>query len=192
MRILVSLVTAVLLMVGQAVAGEGPCEGKTGAAHGLCKAYCEAMKCDSVDAQASDRACTRVADNFKKDTGEVLTCEQCLLPTCIAWSCEHWDTIATWDFDSQRVYETPCDDNDVNSPSWLLIKWDTEQRLGIQWLQAFFREEGTCDAGFLGIFLDVTMYDTASDGLTKLYSDTVTVAEHEECLAVFSKLKEMF
>jgi len=45
------------------------CDGQTGAAFGLCNAYCEAMDCDSANPQASQKACDRVYANFEKHTG---------------------------------------------------------------------------------------------------------------------------
>jgi hypothetical protein len=42
------------------------CDGLTGDAYGLCDAYCNAMKCGTEDQHASDRACERVLENFRK------------------------------------------------------------------------------------------------------------------------------
>jgi len=73
-----------LLCTGAALAqtpdGETPseetvCDGESGAAYGLCNAYCEAMDCDSDDAQASETACTKVRDKFTNITGRDLPCE---------------------------------------------------------------------------------------------------------------------
>src|SRR6185369_425379 len=50
--------------------GETICAGQTGAAHGLCTAYCEAMDCDSANPQASPTACAKVAANFTRITGQ--------------------------------------------------------------------------------------------------------------------------
>jgi len=56
--------------------GETICQGLTGAAHGLCTAYCEAMDCDSATPQASPKACAKVADNYAKITGQgTLPCD---------------------------------------------------------------------------------------------------------------------
>ena len=60
---------------GSTPAEETVCEAFGGAAWGLCNAYCEAMDCDSELAEASDRACQKVADNFFKMTGQDLPCE---------------------------------------------------------------------------------------------------------------------
>lgn len=76
MRILMSMLIAVFLMGGQAVANDDPCENESGAAYGLCNAYCEAMDCDDPEMQeASDNACERVKANYLKITGNELTCE---------------------------------------------------------------------------------------------------------------------
>jgi hypothetical protein len=56
--------------------GETICQGLTGAAHGLCTAYCEAMDCDSAAPQASPKACAKVAANYAKITGQgTLPCD---------------------------------------------------------------------------------------------------------------------
>ena len=56
--------------------GETICQGLTGAAHGLCTAYCEAMDCDSGNPQASPKACAKVAANYAKITGQgTLPCD---------------------------------------------------------------------------------------------------------------------
>src|SRR5262249_39093908 len=55
--------------------GETICNGLTGAAHGLCTAYCEAMDCDSDAPQASAKACGKVKTNFEQITGGVLPCD---------------------------------------------------------------------------------------------------------------------
>lgn len=61
-------------------AEETICDGETGAAYGLCNAYCEAMDCHSENAQASDTACTKVKDKFTNITGRPLPCESCPPP----------------------------------------------------------------------------------------------------------------
>lgn len=62
-------------------AEETICDGETGAAYGLCNAYCEAMDCDSPNAQASATACTKVKDKFANITGRpFLPCETCPPP----------------------------------------------------------------------------------------------------------------
>ena len=55
-------------------ATETICDGCTGAAYGLCVAYCEAMDCDSDNPQASESACQRVYDNYLKITGSPPPC----------------------------------------------------------------------------------------------------------------------
>ncbi|RPH97532.1 MAG: hypothetical protein EHM68_07925 [Lysobacterales bacterium] len=66
---------------GQTPAEETGCDGQSGAAFGLCNAYCEAMDCDSELPQASDEACATVLDNFIKITGaEIPACGGSDLP----------------------------------------------------------------------------------------------------------------
>jgi len=60
---------------GEPPAIEGVCDGQSGAAFGLCNAYCEAMDCHSVDAEASSQACDKVREKFENLTGEELPCE---------------------------------------------------------------------------------------------------------------------
>jgi hypothetical protein len=63
---------------GQTPAQETVCDQETGAAFGLCNAYCEAMDCDSPDHRASANACANVKRNFVKKTGRPLPCDvQC-------------------------------------------------------------------------------------------------------------------
>lgn len=60
---------------------EDICDMESGAAHGLCIAYCEAMDCDSDDPNANKRACKRVHANFEKLTGKIPPCER----ICPCW-----------------------------------------------------------------------------------------------------------
>ena len=53
---------------------ESVCSGQSGAAFGLCNAYCEAMDCDSADAEASEQACEKVRNSFENLTGQELPC----------------------------------------------------------------------------------------------------------------------
>ncbi len=59
---------------GQTPAAETVCNGQTGAAFGLCTAYCEAMDCDSSAPAASPTACRRVFDNFVRVSGRQPPC----------------------------------------------------------------------------------------------------------------------
>lgn len=61
-------------------AEETVCDGEDGAAFGLCNAYCEAMDCESANAQASPTACTKVRDKFMNITGRPMPCETCPVP----------------------------------------------------------------------------------------------------------------
>jgi len=60
---------------GKPPSEETVCDGETGAAFGLCNAYCEAMDCDSPNHHASDTACAQVKRNFERKTGRPLPCE---------------------------------------------------------------------------------------------------------------------
>jgi hypothetical protein len=60
---------------GQPPSVETVCDSQSGAAFGLCNAYCEAMDCDSANPQASATACQRVRDNYTRITGQPLPCD---------------------------------------------------------------------------------------------------------------------
>ena len=60
---------------------EDICDMTTGAANGLCVAYCEAMDCDSEDPNASAKACTKIEQKYTAITGEILPC----IRTCPCW-----------------------------------------------------------------------------------------------------------
>ncbi len=70
----VPLVASAQTPDGQTPAVETVCDGESGAAFGLCNAYCEAMDCDNLP-EASQIACDRVRSQFKKLTGKDLPCE---------------------------------------------------------------------------------------------------------------------
>ncbi len=57
---------------------DDPCEGLEGAANGICIAATQGAKCDSEEPAASERACARLADAFRNQTGE----EPPWLPQC--------------------------------------------------------------------------------------------------------------
>jgi len=61
-------------------AQEAVCDSESGAAYGLCNAYCEAMDCESANPQASAAACTKVRDKYINVTGRPLPCEPCPAP----------------------------------------------------------------------------------------------------------------
>ncbi len=54
---------------------ETVCDAETGAAYGLCNAYCEAMDCESEAPSASATACDKVSTKFQTITGHALPCE---------------------------------------------------------------------------------------------------------------------
>jgi hypothetical protein len=64
---------------GAPPAEETVCDAETGAAYGLCNAYCEAMDCDSDEPSASATACGKVRGKFQNITGRDVPCEA---PAC--------------------------------------------------------------------------------------------------------------
>jgi hypothetical protein len=60
---------------GQTPSAETVCDSETGAAYGLCNAYCEAMDCDNGNHHASANACSKVRGKFQQITGRDLPCE---------------------------------------------------------------------------------------------------------------------
>jgi len=65
---------------GQTPAEETVCDNETGAAYGLCNAYCEAMDCESDAPHASATACSKVRSKFMQITGRDLPCEAVTCP----------------------------------------------------------------------------------------------------------------
>jgi len=59
---------------------ETVCDHETGAAYGLCNAYCEAMDCESDNPSASATACSKVRTKFQNITGRDLPCEAVACP----------------------------------------------------------------------------------------------------------------
>ena len=60
---------------GTPPSGETVCDAETGAAYGLCTAYCEAMDCDSDEPSPSATACGKVRSKFQNVTGRNVPCE---------------------------------------------------------------------------------------------------------------------
>lgn len=60
----------------QTPAQETVCDSETGAAKGLCNAYCEAMDCDNPNVRANEQGCAAVKANYERKTGRpFLPCE---------------------------------------------------------------------------------------------------------------------
>lgn len=59
---------------GKPPSQETVCDRESGAAYGLCTAYCEAMDCDDPNKRASDAGCAAVRRNFEKKTGRPIPC----------------------------------------------------------------------------------------------------------------------
>ena len=89
MKVRLTLTLALLLIcTGAALALEPPppeeaCANETGAAYGLCNAYCEAMDCDG-EPEASATACSKVQDKYTQITGHDLPCEAAAICPCSA------------------------------------------------------------------------------------------------------------
>jgi hypothetical protein len=49
---------------------ESECDGETGAALGLCKAYCEALECDTAAPIGSLKACERILSTLPPGDGD--------------------------------------------------------------------------------------------------------------------------
>ncbi len=58
---------------GETPAVEHVCDDYSGAAFGLCNAYCEAMDCDD-DPNADQEACDKLEDKFTARTGRDIPC----------------------------------------------------------------------------------------------------------------------
>lgn len=82
---------------GQPPPTEEICDLTSGAAHGLCVAYCEAMDCDGQSPNASVNACTGVAERFFQITGELPPCER----ICPCWEPADLETVTAENQDPQ-------------------------------------------------------------------------------------------
>ena len=71
----VPLVASAQTPDGETPAVETVCDGASGAAFGLCIAYCEAMDCDDNLPEASLYACESVRRTFNRITGGDVPCE---------------------------------------------------------------------------------------------------------------------
>ena len=89
MKVLISLLLAIMFLGGHATAEEGNiCDGQVGAAYGLCNAYCHAMDCASPDPLASDLACDRVSNLYEQITASLPPCETSTPVVCPGWTHE--------------------------------------------------------------------------------------------------------
>jgi len=73
-RATVAFAVVILGLSGLPHAQASVCEGTTGAAYGLCNAYCVHMECNTPGKNASGTACRRVAAAFERITGAPLVC----------------------------------------------------------------------------------------------------------------------
>jgi len=57
-----------------AAKSDNPCNEFRGAAFGLCSAFCNAMQCGDSNRQASNKACEKVENQFRRVTGKQPPC----------------------------------------------------------------------------------------------------------------------
>jgi len=127
--------------------GETICQGLTGAAHGLCTAYCEAMDCDSANPQASPKACAKVAANYARITGQgTLPCD-----------CPCVTQLPGW-IDLVNGPLQGCQGGFLGSTSTVLFPADINQGLPI----ALVAPDGS--VGVCGLFPFVPVFITAQQG----------------------------
>jgi hypothetical protein len=74
----------------QPPADESVCDGLSGPSWGLCNAYCEAMDCESENANASSAACQKVLSEYTTHTEQVIPCARV---ECPCWAPEDVDTL---------------------------------------------------------------------------------------------------
>lgn len=80
-----AIVTGLMLLVtvtlyaqtpdGETPPNEAVCDSESGAAYGLCTAYCEAMDCDYELTSTAEMSCLKVRDRFIQQTGRDVPCE---------------------------------------------------------------------------------------------------------------------
>ena len=99
---------------------ENICDLTTGAANGLCTAYCEAMDCDSDDPYASDQACQKVSDNFWRLTGGLPPC----IRMCPCWAAADLNSVTA---DNQNLFLS-CDD--IVDPAFAIIQNELDSTPG--------------------------------------------------------------
>jgi hypothetical protein len=73
--LVVALPAAAKTPDGKPPSVETICDSQSGAAYGLCTAYCEAMDCDSPAPHASASACSKVRGNYQRITGHSMPCD---------------------------------------------------------------------------------------------------------------------
>ena len=86
---------------GEPPSEETVCDGESGAAYGLCNAYCEAMDCESEEPAASATACGKVRTKFENITGRDVPCEQ---SSCPCASIPFYNTVLA---EANYCYEAP-------------------------------------------------------------------------------------
>ena len=104
---------------GVTPANEAICDLESGAAYGLCNAYCEAMDCDSDTPHASETACLKVQDKFIQKTGRDLPC-MIPPPECPCFTFQEVAAIADTE---SSAYNFHC----FNGPTPGMVLWQTIQ-----------------------------------------------------------------
>ena len=76
---------------------ESVCDYESGAAYGLCTAYCDAMNCEGDNPGASEDACAKVSERFTRMTGRSMPCEcPCTAYAPFNWLLYEGDANYTW------------------------------------------------------------------------------------------------
>jgi hypothetical protein len=105
-------------------ADEDICDSESGAAYGLCNAYCEAMDCDYELTSAAEMACLKVRDRFVQQTGRDVPCIT-PPPECPCYTYQEVAYIAETESSADRFY---C----YNGPDNSMILWQSiESTVGI-------------------------------------------------------------
>ncbi|HYE92773.1 MAG TPA: hypothetical protein VEA38_17215 [Terriglobales bacterium] len=95
--IAVSVLFAVVGGSAGPVIADGACASLSGAAHGLCNAYCEAMECGTANQKASPLACDRVKSNYRKAVGDPSASLPCEAKACLVGVIESLECRVTAD-----------------------------------------------------------------------------------------------
>jgi len=161
MKILFSLLMAVMFLGGQAVAdGSDICDGQVGAAYGLCQAYCIAMECAGPDPAGTEEACSQVSDRFEQVTGFLPPC----CGICPLWTRQELeDTYNRWccGFMADDSPEGSCSDGYIAFLDGCINDDDVHDTFTLVAVAALFFDDGDCDPdGYEGKYIEVVHPDT--------------------------------